>query len=305
MYAGNSNNPPFDYRAINSYNADRSPSTIHVKNTLLRQYFEKYLLQKAISVFKWSLPEQWDKDYFLYSLYTAGYIAVLNTPKYGTICQWGALGGYNLYYRPTYVIITNPHIKMSITAKIGKDCEIIKLQPDYTGIMDIIGYYADQLAICAESLGLNILNVQSATIFAAKNQAQATAYKKMFDKVASGEPAIVIGKDLMNADGSPSWFPFTQHIKESYVASDLLSDMRKIIADFDTMIGIRNANTDKRERLITPEVNANNEETQALGEIWLESLKTGIDKANKMFNINIEVDWRVKPEQLPEVNTNE
>ena len=305
MYDGNSNNPPFDYRSINSYNADRSPSTIHVKNTLLRQYFVKYLLQKTFSVFKWTLPEKWDKDYFLYSLYMAGYIVVLNTPKYGTICQWGTLGGYNLYYRPTYAIITNPHIKMSIRAEIGKTCEIIKLQPDYTGIMDIIGYYADQLAICAESLGLNILNVQSATIFAAKNQAQATAYKKMFDKVASGEPAVVIGKDLMNADGSPSWFPFTQHIKDSYVASDLLSDMRKIIADFDTMIGIRNANTDKRERLITPEVNANNEETQALGELWLESLRTGIDKANKMYNINIGVEWRVKPDQLPEVKEDE
>ena len=41
----------YDY--INLYNASRSPSTVHVKNTRLRNYFRKYLMQKAISVFKW------------------------------------------------------------------------------------------------------------------------------------------------------------------------------------------------------------------------------------------------------------
>lgn len=293
-------NPPFNYQDVNLYNANRSPSTIHTKNTALRQYFVKYLLQKAISVFKWKLPENWDPDYFQYCLYTFGYVAVINTAKYGVICQYGALGGYNLYYRPSYVIITNPLLPATITGKIGKTCEIIKLQPDFSGIMDLVGYYADLLAIAAESLGLNILNVQSATIFGAENNTQAAAFKKMYDKVSAGEPAIVIGKKMLGDDGKPSWFPFTQHIKESYVASDLLSDMRKIEAQFDTEIGIPNANTDKRERLITDEVNANNIETQTRCELWLDSLRRGIDKANKMFNINIEVDWRVSPEQIPE-----
>ena len=287
--------PPFNYQDVNTYNAERSPSTIHTKNTALRQYFVKYLLEKAISVFEWKLPESWDPDYFVYCLYTFGYIGVINTPKFGTICQWGSLGGYNLYYRPAYIMITNPLLPETITANIGETCEIIKLQPDFSGIMDMIGYYADLMAIAAESLGLNILNVQSATIFGAENQTQAAAFKKMFDKVAAGEPAVVVGKKLLDEQGKPSWFPFTQHIKESYVASDLLSDMRKIEAEFDTKIGIPNANTDKRERLITSEVNANNEETQLLAELWLKCLRRGIDKANKMFNIEIGVDWRISP----------
>ena len=283
------------YNINNLYNATRSPSTVHVKNTRLRNYFQKYLLQKAISVFKWKLPEEWDKDYFLYTLYCRGFISVLHTDRYGVICQECAPGGYNLYYRPSYVIVTNPLIPKALTLKIDTDCVLLKLQPDYSSIMDIVGYYADQLALASEAMGVNLVNTKSGTVFGAENKAQAEAYKKMFDNLSEGDPATVIGKNLLNNDGSPNWFPFTQHIKESYVVSDVLSDMRKIEAMFDTEIGIPNANTDKRERLIADEVNANNVETATRSELWLETLRKEIDKANKMFSLSISVDWRVNP----------
>ena len=285
----------FDYDLINLYNAQRSPSTIHVKNTRLRNYFRKYLLQKAISVFKWNLPEEWDKDYFLYTLYGMGFIAILHTDRYGTICQQCAPGGYNLYYRPSYVIVTNPLLPKTLTLNIDRDCVLLKLQPDYSSIMDIVGYYADQMALASEALGVNLVNTKTGTVFGAGNKAQAESYKKMYDNLAEGDPAVVIGKDLLNDDGSPNWFPFTQHVKEMYIASDVLSDMRKIEAMFDTEIGIPNANTDKRERLIADEVNANNVETATRCELWLETLRKGLQKANTMFNLSLTVDWRVNP----------
>lgn len=285
----------FDYDLINLYNAQRSPSTIHVKNTLLRNYFRKYLLQKAISVFKWNLPEEWDEDYFLYTLYGRGFISILNTARYGVICQECAPGGYNLYYRPSYVIVTNPLLPKTLTLNIDRDCVLLKLQPDYSSIMDIVGYYADQMALASEALGVNLVNTKTGTVFGAGNKAQAETYKKMYDNLSEGDPAVVIGKDLLNDDGSPNWFPFTQHVKEMYIASDVLSDMRKIEAMFDTEIGIPNANTDKRERLIADEVNANNVETATRCELWLETLRKGIKKAKAMFNLDLSVDWRVNP----------
>lgn len=296
MSNSQANNPPFDYQTLNYYNASRSPSTVHVKNTRLRRYFRKYLFQKAISVFKWDIPEEWDKDYFLYTLYGMGYIAIIDTDQFGVICQGGALGGYNLYYRPSYIIITNPLLKSSITANLDKDCALIKLQPDYSSIMDIVGYYADQMSLASESLGINLLNVKSGTVFGANNKAQAESYKKMYDTLSDGDPAIVVDKTLLDDQGKPTWFPFTQDIKQSYVVSDILSDMRKIEAMFDTDIGIPNANTDKKERLITDEVNANNIETATRCELWLETLRKGINKANEKYNLSITVDWRVKPD---------
>ena len=291
---------PFDYQTLNYYNASRSPSTVHVKNTRLRKFFQKYLFQRAISVFKWEgFPESWDKDYFLYTLYGLGYIAIFNSgAKFGVIPQGGCLGGYNIFYRPAWILITNPLLPGTKTLNLDKDCVVIKLQPDYTTITDIVGYYADLLALSAEAVGINLVNVKTGTVFGAKGKASAESYKKMYDKLSDGDPAVVIDNELLDEQGKPTWFTFSQDVKNNYIASDVLSDMRKIVQMFDTEIGIPNANTDKRERLNTDEVNANNVETSTLCELWLDHLREGLEKANKMFNLSLSVDWRVKPDYL-------
>ena len=48
---------PVFYDHQNAYNSMLSPSTMHVRDTNLQWYFRRYLLQKAIAVFKWRLPE--------------------------------------------------------------------------------------------------------------------------------------------------------------------------------------------------------------------------------------------------------
>ena len=59
---------PYNYEFINTYNSTMSPSTVHVKNTGLARFFKRYLLQEAFSVFEWKMPENFDKNYFLYVL---------------------------------------------------------------------------------------------------------------------------------------------------------------------------------------------------------------------------------------------
>ena len=130
----------------------------------------------------------------------------------------------------------------------------------------------------------------------AHSKAAAESLKKMYDQLGDGNPAVVIGKNMFGVDGKPAWFPFVQNMKEQYIAPEILSDMRKIEAMFDTDIGIPNANTDKKERLVTDEVNANNVETATRCELWLESIKKGITKANEMFGLTLAVDWRVNPQ---------
>ena len=197
----------FNYDMINLYNAQRSPSTIHVKNTLLRNYFRKYLLQKAISVFKWNLPEEWDSDYFLYTLYCRGFISILYTSRFGTICQDCAPGGYNLYYRPSYVIVTNPLLPKTLTLNIDRDCVLLKLQPDYSSIMDIVGFYADQMALASEALGVNLVNTKTGTVFGAGNKAQAESYKRMYDNLSEGDPAV------RKCISRPMFFPICERLK--------------------------------------------------------------------------------------------
>lgn len=286
------NGIPANYDYINVQNAAVSPSTVHCRNTALSQYFQRYLLQKAMSLFKWQLPEHWSKNYFLYVLYCWGYLAVVNTSKFGVIPQGCTLTGYNVFYQPTNAIITNPLLRGIMEPRIGSQCTIIRLQPDYGGIMDIVGYYGDMLALCAESVGMNLMNTHLAYVFAAGNKTAAESFKKMYDRVASGEVVTVIDKNLFRDDGSKAWEAFEQNLKQVYISSDILCDMRKIEAMFDTDIGIPNANTDKRERLVTDEVNANNIETQSKCAMWLEELQESIKATNDMFGLDLSVEWR-------------
>jgi hypothetical protein len=289
---------PVTYDYINAANSTVSPSTVHIHDTGLARFFRRYLLQKAMSVFKWTIPETWSRDYFLYVLYCWGYISVINTDKYGVIPQACGLQGYDIFYRPTTAVITNPLLSGMKSLRIDKQCTLFKLQPDYGGIMDIVNYYSDMMALCAETAGVNLLNSKLSYVFTAEDKTGAESFKKLYDKVASGEPAVVQDKKLLKADGSPAWQAFEQNVGQNYIVGDILTDMRKIESMFLTAIGIANANTDKKERLITDEVNANNEETRTLCELWLEQLQKACEKTREMFGIEISVDWRIKEQVL-------
>lgn len=291
------NGAPYYYNYINAETSQVTPSTVHVKDSGLCRYFTKYLLQKAMSVFEWDLPKTWNKDYFLYVLYCWGYVAVVNTDKFGVIPQGCGLKGYDVFYAPTHAVIANPLLSGILEPRIGTQCELLKLQPDFSGILDLVGHYAEQMALASQSVSVNLLNSKLSYVFTAKTKALAESLKKMYDQIASGEPAVVIDSRLKNAaDGEETWKSFEQNVGGNYIVTNLLSDLRKIEAMFDTEIGIPNANTDKRERLIQDEVNANNIETYSKCAMWLENLQDACKRVNDMFGLSIAVRWRVIPE---------
>ena len=290
------NGAPYYYNYINAETSQVTPSTVHVKDSGLCRYFTKYLLQKAMSVFEWDLPETWNKDYFLYVLYCWGYVAVVNTDKFGVIPQGCGLKGYDVFYAPTHAVIANPLLSGILEPRIGTQCELLKLQPDFSGILDLVGHYAEQMALASQSVSVNLLNSKLSYVFTAKTKALAESLKKMYDQIASGEPAVVIDSRLKNAaDGEETWKAFEQNVGGNYIVTNLLADLRKIEAMFDTEIGIPNANTDKRERLIQDEVNANNIETYSKCAMWLENLQDACKKVNDMFGLSISVRWREIP----------
>lgn len=259
--------------------------------------FQRYLMQKAISVFRWTIPETWDKDYFLYCLYCFGRVAIVNTNKFGVIPQACGLMGYNVYYRPTNAIITNPLLTGILQPRINVECVVLKLQPDYGGIIDMVQYYANLMAQASAAVGINLANSKLAYAFFAENKALGDTFKKMYDAIANGQPAVAVGKDLADEQGRPRWVPFQQDVKATYITGDLLRDLRTIENRFDTDIGIPNANTEKRERMIVDEVNANNVETYSKCELWLEQLRESCNRANDMFpGLSLSVEWRNPPE---------
>lgn len=284
---------PVLYDQKNIYNAQINPSTVHASNTALSAFFQRYLMLKLFSRYDFTLPEDWDYDYFRYVLFTMGYIGVMQTDKYGVICQHGTVSGYNVYYRPSRLLVSNPALRRTYDLRIGEDCEIIKLSPDWRGAYDLIQLYADQMAVCMEAFGVNAINSKFAFVFAADNKAMAETMKKMFDQISSGQPAsFVSDKQLFDDEGNPRWQLFVNNLKQNYVGNDLLQSLTTIEHKFNTLIGFNNANTDKKERLNSDEVNANNEEVRSISSLWLEEMTDSMEKTNEMFGLNLSVKLR-------------
>ena len=295
------NSAPYSYEYINRYNSSFSPSTVHCKNSELVAYYTRHLLQKVLSVFEFKgIPEEWAINYFQYTLICRGFVAILPTEEFGVIPQECGLGGYTVFYQPRFATIANTLLPGVRQPVIGRDCALIKMQPDYGGVMDLVTTYADLMALCLETAGVNLLNSKLSYVFAAANKTQAESFKKMYDRVASGEPAVFVDKSLFNEDGSRNWDAFFQNMKQNYVAGDILNDMKTIEDQFNTAIGIPNANTQKRERLITDEVNANNVDTESRVNLWLETMKRDMKAANEMYGLSLDVEYRYAEQEPAE-----
>lgn len=279
------------------------PSTVRIRGTELHRFFVRYLLQDAISVFKWEFPLEWDvfTNYFLYGMYSIGYMSILETNKFGVIPQVCGLTGYGICRQPVRTIISNPLINNTLDLVIDKNCVLMRLQPDYGGILDIVNYYADMLALSAEAAGINLLNTHVAYVFGAGNKNAAESVKKLYDRVAEGQPLVVADKALLNDEGELDLQLFQNDVSKTYIVDKILLDMEKLTNMFRTSIGLNNANTEKRERLLVDEVNANNQAIYSKVELWLDQLKRSCEKVRNMFGININVDWRYKPNEQREI----
>ena len=287
----------YDYDFINRYNAHIKPSTVHAQENATTWFFRRYLLQKIISVFEFEgIPEEWSTNYFLYTLFCLGFVAVVRTDKYGVICQHCSLYGYNIYYQPTNVNIANPLLRGNLTPEIGKTCEVIKMQPDYGSCWDIVSYYADLLALASESLAVNITNSKLAYVFACQDKAVAESFKKMVDLINEGNPAVFADKKLFDDNGDPLWTTFQNNLKQNYVAGDMLDDMLKIDARFCTEIGIPNVNLAKQSGVTDNEVESNNIDTKSKATLWLETIQESLNKVNDMFDLNMSVKFRFNEE---------
>ena len=286
--------PPYSYETINLIKGAINPSAIHTRNTALFNYYVKYLFQKRQSVFEFSgLPEYWADNYFRQVLLGFGFVAVFDSSEYGVIPQQCSLSdSVSIFYQPKRVLIANPVLPRVSELTIGKDCEVIKMMPDYSSPMDIVSYYADLLAIAMETASVNLLNSKVSFVFFADDQRVADTYKELYDNITAGQPFSVVDKKLLNDDGSHNWDFFVQNVGQNYVTDRILNDIKSIEDQFNTRIGIPNANTQKRERLISSEVSANDIDTKALVMVWLETMRRDIEKVNQHYGLNISVRYR-------------
>lgn len=242
-------------------------------------YYRYYLLKKLFGRFDFRIPDRWDKDYMLDALFMEGYFIVTDTEA-GIVPLRCGLTGINIYNHPTTAVVANP-VLGNFDRTIGVDCALVQLQANYGGVYPMINRYATMLAMCDSSIVVNLMNTKAAFVFGASNKAQAETFKKMYDEITCGRPAVFM-KDGLNDESL-----YTFHVKENYIADDVQLLKRKLVNEFLTEIGINNTNLDKRERLTNDEVNANDQEVIANIQHWIDNITRGINDVNKMYGLDI------------------
>lgn len=248
-------------------------------------YHSRKLLRQLFGRFEFSLPEDWPLDYFMSNLFIGGEICITDTAA-GVIPLRCGHSGINMYNEPTECIIANP-VLGEMRRSIGDECALVRINPDFSGVMDIINRYAALLAMCDSSMAVTLMNAKVAFIGMASSKAQANTMKKMFDKISMGEPAVFVNGDAVNKENF-----FFNNVKQNFVGEEIQRVKRMIQNDFLTEIGLNNANLDKRERLIQSEVDANNEEIQNNVQLWLDNIRDGFRVANNLYSLDLSVKLR-------------
>ena len=283
---------PLNYDQINNIEGHLQPSMLKYCNSVTYAYWQRSLFQRAISTIDFkNLPwKASERDFFYWCLFAYGYIGVFDTDEFGLSFQPGALYGFDLYYQPVELIVANP--KLNRRFKIHEETELIKLCPDYRGIWDIICYYSMLLSALDSGINMSIINNKFAYLMGAKNKAAAETLKKIFDKIAAGEPAVVFDSSLLPNDPQSKEEPWSflerTNIKQSYLTTDLLMDRSTLLSAFDAEIGIRSLPYNKKERLVTAEAQSREQDSTARLMVWKATLDSSLELVNGMFGTNIE-----------------
>jgi len=250
-------------------------------------FYREYLWRVFLGSVHVECPDNWNIDYVRRALFLGGAFCV--TKWQGVVIP----AAFNVTQRNVW------HYPLQIQSRDqvdfgyrtpGTDAEIIYLNDSYNGttyalgVSDTIDVFAEKLADADGAIDINLLNSRAAFIFQADNQQEASTLKALFTKIMSGDPAVFWRKTKRTTPSEDNTLPITTlPIKQNYVADLIQQEKRAILNEFMTMIGVNNSNTEKKERLLMDEINANNQEISASVLLWQDNVNRCLNKARAMF----------------------
>lgn len=303
---------PFNYEQINLAAGTYNPSPVKSYNNKSFAFWERSLFQRACSTLQFDLPDEWQgsaKDFFLYCLFKYGFVSVFDNDKFGLTFQPCTINGINWYYQPTNVLVSNPALSQSLNLKIGTDCELLKLTPDYQGTWDVISYYAAKLSTLDNAIDMSLINNKYGMILGARSKSSAEGLKKALDKINRGEPAVVIDQKLINDPKDP-FDPFVlleRDLHKTYLTTEQLDNFQTLIKNFDAEIGIPTLANEKKERMITDEAQTKVIDGMSRSIVWFETLTSSLEKCKELYpqlDLNVKLRYE-QTESGEEVQDNE
>lgn len=293
---------PMDYLA-QSFTAfmNQQPSVVKGLYNTATQHYKRILYNEVKSRYEFGLPKNVAMNWFRFWTFEFGSICFIYTKEFGWIAQPYGVSALDINYQPKEVSVSNPSLPEVKRGLVGINAVIIHCFDDYYGFDNIVTKYAEMLAQCDRNVNINLMTSLSSKIFAAKDKKQADDMKQAIADATQGNPTVFVleegleGIDIKSIMGD---------VKNDFIADKTVIVKRLIINEFLTVVGLNNANIDKRERLNGDEVNANNEEVKSIASIVLENLQEGFKELRLLTGLS-ESECFVKFRDFPAPKTEE
>lgn len=255
------------------------------ENKISYMHYYQYFKNLAINMFQWSgLPDTIDPRFLELSLFERGMALFFEDPVIGYLALNCTIGGnLNVYNIPIErVAFANNGYYLPRTA--DDSVLIFDNFLHSTKHMDV-DYFARKLYNIDRTIDVN-LNAQKTPVIVTCPEEKKLTFLNMYKDIDGNEP-VIYGYDSLFDDSEIK----VLKTDAPYVADKLLVDRAKIWNDAMTFLGVDNANTEKRERMVTSEVDSNNGQTALSREIGLNARRQACEEINRMFGLNVSVDY--------------
>lgn len=283
----------FDY-----FNNDEMLERLNIPNTYFKnktkeyQFWFRSLLQKIDSslIFR-GLPDDWPEDIFKFVLWSRGYLVVFKTEQWGITFQpVTALSGISFYYEPIDVSVSNPYYNNIL--KLHKDCELIKICPDYNGCLDIIAHYAERLAELTKSIMMQYVGAKTPYCMVANSKAEAQLIKSIYDSVQEGNTLVVYKDKLNDNEVIPRKDPFgfwSNDFSKTWIGLELLQALDTELNNFYQEIGLPTT-VNKKSHILNQEADFQSAQSEARVACWVANLNESFERVERMFGLHLEVE---------------
>lgn len=261
-----------------------------LNNRTYSQYYNR-LLELAINMYEWkNLPDTVDERFLELTLFSDGMAVFFRDEILGELCLQCMISGELDVYRipiDRTAYATNGY-QMRLN---NQNSVIIFNNYTHTNSMLDVEMYARRLYEIERTIDVNV-KAQKTPLIVRATENQRLTMKNLYMQYDGNEP-FIFGDNNLDMDAIkviPTNAP--------YVADKLNILKRQIWNEALTYLGIENSNTEKKERLVSDEVNSNLGGVAAQRFCRLNARRKAAEQINKMFGLNIKVDFREEVKEM-------
>ena len=248
--------------------------------------FRADMLNKSLTMFEWkNLPDTLPAVEIEKQLQTNGY-SIIAKVKGNIYAFQGGFSGQDPYNQPTKAIVNNPSLKYNGTFTINEDCVIIKNDDMQQGLIHIYNKYGTLLIENQITMLMTDYNYRMPFTISSKDDSTTQSAREYLQKVIDGSLGVIGEAKLFDA---LKVTPTNNKGVNSF--ADLYGYQQFIEAQLNNTIGLATNNNMKRERLTTNEIEVNKNASYPLIDNMLRNRKQAVEKINKMFDLDIDVEF--------------